>query len=182
MFNAAEDGKTLRTTMKGGTGNGLEIMLDIQQDEYLPVWGDTGRSRLNPKYLNIWNGSALKNSNPCFALSLEILIFQSSGSGQCLFFFTALFTSCDGCCQVTNIKTDIALFHFQKQVNSCVFCVSVWGLKQTKLKKKCWKWLSSSPSLRHMIPAPVIFVTQGLLPPHLMLVERIRYFERTHTA
>lgn len=28
--------------MKGGTGNGLEIMLDIQQDEYLPVWGETG--------------------------------------------------------------------------------------------------------------------------------------------
>ena len=43
MFNAAEEGKLLRTTMKGGTGNGLEIMLDIQQDEYLPVWGDTGR-------------------------------------------------------------------------------------------------------------------------------------------
>ncbi|XP_047213467.1 acid-sensing ion channel 2-like isoform X1 [Girardinichthys multiradiatus] len=41
MFNAAEEGRTLRTTMKGGTGNGLEIMLDIQQDEYLPVWGDT---------------------------------------------------------------------------------------------------------------------------------------------
>uniref|UniRef100_A0A8C1C5Z5 Acid-sensing ion channel 2 n=1 Tax=Cyprinus carpio carpio TaxID=630221 RepID=A0A8C1C5Z5_CYPCA len=41
MFNAAEEGKTLRTTMKGGTGNGLEIMLDIQQDEYLPVWGET---------------------------------------------------------------------------------------------------------------------------------------------
>lgn len=43
MFNAYEEGKTLRTTMKGGTGNGLEIMLDIQQDEYLPVWGDSGR-------------------------------------------------------------------------------------------------------------------------------------------
>ncbi|XP_015255408.1 PREDICTED: acid-sensing ion channel 1 [Cyprinodon variegatus] len=27
--------------MKGGTGNGLELMLDIQQDEYLPVWGET---------------------------------------------------------------------------------------------------------------------------------------------
>ncbi|XP_076851881.1 acid-sensing ion channel 2 isoform X3 [Brachyhypopomus gauderio] len=41
VFNAAEEGKTLRTTMKGGTGNGLEIMLDIQQDEYLPVWGES---------------------------------------------------------------------------------------------------------------------------------------------
>lgn len=28
--------------MKGGMGNGLELMLDIQQDEYLPVWGETG--------------------------------------------------------------------------------------------------------------------------------------------
>ncbi|XP_048869088.1 acid-sensing ion channel 2-like isoform X2 [Brienomyrus brachyistius] len=41
MFNAEEEGKALRTTVKGGTGNGLEIMLDIQQDEYLPVWGET---------------------------------------------------------------------------------------------------------------------------------------------
>ncbi|XP_029102722.1 acid-sensing ion channel 2-like isoform X2 [Scleropages formosus] len=41
VFNAEEEGKPLRTTVKGGTGNGLEIMLDIQQDEYLPVWGET---------------------------------------------------------------------------------------------------------------------------------------------
>ena len=31
-------------TMKGGMGNGLELMLDIQQDEYLPVWGETGKA------------------------------------------------------------------------------------------------------------------------------------------
>ncbi|XP_041122664.1 acid-sensing ion channel 2-like isoform X2 [Polyodon spathula] len=41
MFNSGQEGKTPHTTMKGGTGNGLEIMLDIQQDEYLPVWGET---------------------------------------------------------------------------------------------------------------------------------------------
>lgn len=35
--------------MKGGTGNGLEIMLDIQQDEYLPIWGETGE--LGPETL-----------------------------------------------------------------------------------------------------------------------------------
>ncbi|KAM9784307.1 acid-sensing ion channel 2 isoform 3-T3 [Syngnathus typhle] len=46
MFNAAEEGKSLRSTVKGGTGNGLEIMLDIQQDEYLPVWGDTDDTAL----------------------------------------------------------------------------------------------------------------------------------------
>ncbi|XP_078501155.1 acid-sensing ion channel 2 [Lissotriton helveticus] len=39
MFNSGQDGRPLLTTVKGGTGNGLEIMLDIQQDEYLPVWG-----------------------------------------------------------------------------------------------------------------------------------------------
>uniref|UniRef100_A0A8C4JFF5 Acid sensing ion channel subunit 1 n=1 Tax=Dromaius novaehollandiae TaxID=8790 RepID=A0A8C4JFF5_DRONO len=40
-FNSGQDGKPRLITMKGGTGNGLEIMLDIQQDEYLPVWGET---------------------------------------------------------------------------------------------------------------------------------------------
>jgi hypothetical protein len=42
-FNSGLDGNPLLTTLKGGTGNGLEIMLDIQQDEYLPVWGETGQ-------------------------------------------------------------------------------------------------------------------------------------------
>ncbi|XP_019411964.1 PREDICTED: acid-sensing ion channel 1 isoform X2 [Crocodylus porosus] len=40
-FNAGQDGKSPLITVKGGTGNGLEIMLDIQQDEYLPIWGET---------------------------------------------------------------------------------------------------------------------------------------------
>lgn len=41
-FNSGAAGYELLTTVKGGTGNGLELMLNIQQDEYLPVWGDTG--------------------------------------------------------------------------------------------------------------------------------------------
>ncbi|XP_058873486.1 acid-sensing ion channel 1C-like isoform X2 [Acipenser ruthenus] len=41
MFNSGLDGNPVLTTLKGGMGNGLEIMLDIQQDEYLPVWGET---------------------------------------------------------------------------------------------------------------------------------------------
>ncbi|XP_075881155.1 acid-sensing ion channel 1B isoform X3 [Nelusetta ayraudi] len=40
-FNSGQDGRPLLVTMKGGMGNGLELMLDIQQDEYLPVWGET---------------------------------------------------------------------------------------------------------------------------------------------
>nr|XP_020451453.1 acid-sensing ion channel 1-like isoform X4 [Monopterus albus] len=40
-FNSGLDGNPLLTTLKGGMGNGLEIMLDIQQDEYLPVWAET---------------------------------------------------------------------------------------------------------------------------------------------
>ena len=41
-FNSGADGAELLTTPKGGMGNGLEIMLDVQQDEYLPVWRDMG--------------------------------------------------------------------------------------------------------------------------------------------
>ncbi|XP_030072974.1 acid-sensing ion channel 1C-like [Microcaecilia unicolor] len=40
-FNSGKEGHEILTTLKGGTGNGLELMLDIQQDEYLPVWGET---------------------------------------------------------------------------------------------------------------------------------------------
>ncbi|XP_034388890.1 acid-sensing ion channel 1B isoform X1 [Cyclopterus lumpus] len=40
-FNSGQDGHPVMVTMKGGMGNGLELMLDIQQDEYLPVWGET---------------------------------------------------------------------------------------------------------------------------------------------
>ncbi|XP_006895217.1 PREDICTED: acid-sensing ion channel 3 [Elephantulus edwardii] len=40
-FNSGAGGVELLTTPKGGMGNGLEIMLDVQQDEYLPVWRDT---------------------------------------------------------------------------------------------------------------------------------------------
>ncbi|XP_048196435.1 acid-sensing ion channel 3 [Perognathus longimembris pacificus] len=39
-FNSGADGAELLTTPKGGAGNGLEVMLDVQQDEYLPVWKD----------------------------------------------------------------------------------------------------------------------------------------------
>lgn len=45
-FNSGQDGRPLLVTMKGGMGNGLELMLDIQQDEYLPVWGETGKFTL----------------------------------------------------------------------------------------------------------------------------------------
>ncbi|XP_076125362.1 acid-sensing ion channel 1B-like [Alosa pseudoharengus] len=48
-FNSGQDGRPLLVTMKGGMGNGLEIMLDIQQDEYLPVWGETVFSGLVTK-------------------------------------------------------------------------------------------------------------------------------------
>ncbi|XP_062893346.1 acid-sensing ion channel 1B isoform X1 [Mobula hypostoma] len=41
-FNSGQTkDQPILTTLKGGTGNGLELMLDIQQDEYLPVWGET---------------------------------------------------------------------------------------------------------------------------------------------
>lgn len=45
-FNAGGEGRTPLITTKGGMGNGLELMLDIQQDEYLPVWGETGEGNI----------------------------------------------------------------------------------------------------------------------------------------
>nr|XP_020031970.1 acid-sensing ion channel 3 [Castor canadensis] len=39
-FNSGAQGTELLTTPKGGAGNGLEVMLDVQQEEYLPVWRD----------------------------------------------------------------------------------------------------------------------------------------------
>ncbi|XP_062854865.1 acid-sensing ion channel 1A [Trichomycterus rosablanca] len=39
-FNSGDSGPP-QVSAKAGMGNGLELMLDIQQDEYLPVWGDT---------------------------------------------------------------------------------------------------------------------------------------------
>ncbi|XP_063141724.1 acid-sensing ion channel 3 isoform X2 [Rattus norvegicus] len=39
-FNSGAHGAELLTTPKGGAGNGLEIMLDVQQEEYLPIWKD----------------------------------------------------------------------------------------------------------------------------------------------
>ncbi|XP_056409634.1 acid-sensing ion channel 1C-like isoform X1 [Hyla sarda] len=45
-FNSGKPGYELLYTLKGGTGNGLELMLDIQQDEYIPVVEDTVDSLL----------------------------------------------------------------------------------------------------------------------------------------
>ncbi|XP_067843037.1 acid-sensing ion channel 4-A [Heptranchias perlo] len=41
-FNA--DKANTKKTKQGGMGNGLEIMLDIQQDDYLPIWQATGET------------------------------------------------------------------------------------------------------------------------------------------
>ncbi|XP_077123873.1 acid-sensing ion channel 1C-like [Ranitomeya variabilis] len=45
-FNSGKEGFELLNTLKGGTGNGLELMLDIQQNEYIPVFEDTADSLL----------------------------------------------------------------------------------------------------------------------------------------
>ncbi|XP_073533229.1 acid-sensing ion channel 3-like isoform X3 [Phyllobates terribilis] len=45
-FNSGKEGFELLYTLKGGTGNGLELMLDIQQNEYIPVFEDTGNETI----------------------------------------------------------------------------------------------------------------------------------------
>ncbi|XP_018410441.1 PREDICTED: acid-sensing ion channel 4 [Nanorana parkeri] len=41
-FNANKNNP--KVTRQGGMGNGLEIMLDIQQEEYLPIWRETNET------------------------------------------------------------------------------------------------------------------------------------------
>lgn len=66
MFNSGEDGKPLLTTVKGGTGNGLEIMLDIQQDEYLPIWGETGELGMGTGAVGDGRGVQDSERSVCF--------------------------------------------------------------------------------------------------------------------
>lgn len=45
-------------------GNGLEIMLDIQQDEYLPIWRETSKpqnylSNVISSHATAWNTAGL---------------------------------------------------------------------------------------------------------------------------
>ncbi|XP_010213654.1 PREDICTED: acid-sensing ion channel 4 [Tinamus guttatus] len=40
------DRRNPRVTRQGGMGNGLEIMLDIQQEEYLPIWRETSNESI----------------------------------------------------------------------------------------------------------------------------------------
>lgn len=53
-FNSGANGAELLTTPKGGMGNGLEIMLDVQQDEYLPVWRDMGMPHVGQAGWHRW--------------------------------------------------------------------------------------------------------------------------------
>lgn len=71
MFNSGEDGKPLLTTVKGGTGNGLEIMLDIQQDEYLPIWGETGE--LGTRIGAVGDGRGVQDSERLVCLRWVVL-------------------------------------------------------------------------------------------------------------
>ncbi|XP_074049466.1 acid-sensing ion channel 3 [Macrotis lagotis] len=51
IFNSGLDGAELLSTPKGGAGNGLEIMLTVQQDEYLPVWRDSEQTPFEAGFL-----------------------------------------------------------------------------------------------------------------------------------
>uniref|UniRef100_A0A671QSY2 Acid-sensing ion channel 1 n=1 Tax=Sinocyclocheilus anshuiensis TaxID=1608454 RepID=A0A671QSY2_9TELE len=65
-FNSGQDGRPLLITMKGGMGNGLELMLDIQQDEYLPLtylpppWGDCKATPMDSDFFNTYSITACR--------------------------------------------------------------------------------------------------------------------------
>ena len=43
-FNGKADDGRLLTTLKGGVDNGLEVLLDTEQDNYIPVWAESGET------------------------------------------------------------------------------------------------------------------------------------------
>lgn len=90
-FNAGQDGKPRLITMKGGTGNGLEIMLDIQQDEYLPVWGETG----NPAAPGLLPSSLPAPHSTASRPQGSFLLFLTT-SGLLLSFFLLAYAICHG--------------------------------------------------------------------------------------
>lgn len=42
-FNHPSNESLIETTLKGGVDNGLELLLDVQQDEYMPMWKESGK-------------------------------------------------------------------------------------------------------------------------------------------
>ncbi|XP_037535761.1 acid-sensing ion channel 1B [Nematolebias whitei] len=86
-FNSGQDGQPLRVTTKGGMGNGLELMLDIQQDEYLPVWGETGEFTLYIKSLWFWHLLQLTYLPPpwgdCKSTSMDSDFFSTYSLTAC---------------------------------------------------------------------------------------------------
>lgn len=81
-FNSGADGAELLTTPKGGMGNGLEIMLDVQQDEYLPVWRDMGMGPTGQAgsvaqlgYERLWEGEEALGRAP------EHIVSREKGAG-----------------------------------------------------------------------------------------------------
>ena len=41
-FNNPDNVEDIKKTLKGGVDNGLELLLDIQQAEYMPMWKESG--------------------------------------------------------------------------------------------------------------------------------------------
>ena len=41
-FNNPDNVEDIKKTLKGGVDNGLELLLDIQQEEYMPMWKESG--------------------------------------------------------------------------------------------------------------------------------------------
>nr|XP_008537988.1 PREDICTED: acid-sensing ion channel 3 [Equus przewalskii] len=84
-FNSGANGAELLTTPKGGMGNGLEVMLDVQQDEYLPVWRDTG---MQARVYAMLRKDACACPNPCtstrYAKELSMVRIPSRAAARYL--------------------------------------------------------------------------------------------------
>ncbi|XP_041424207.1 acid-sensing ion channel 1C [Xenopus laevis] len=94
-FNSGKKGHRLLNTLKGGTGNGLELMLDIQQNEYLPVFSETDEtsyeagikvqihSQIEPPYIHELGFGVPPGFQTFVATQEQQLVFLPPPWGNC---------------------------------------------------------------------------------------------------
>uniref|UniRef100_A0A803JRH0 Uncharacterized protein n=1 Tax=Xenopus tropicalis TaxID=8364 RepID=A0A803JRH0_XENTR len=95
-FNSGNEGHPLLYTQQGGTGNGLELMIDIQQDEYLPMFRETDEtsyeagvkvqihSQTEPPYIHELGFGAPPGFQTFVATQEQQLVFLTPPWGNCI--------------------------------------------------------------------------------------------------
>ena len=56
-FNNPDNKTQIKDTLKGGVDNGLALLFDIQQEEYMPMWKESGTLKIITFYIKFYISS-----------------------------------------------------------------------------------------------------------------------------